>query len=113
MTKGKLKIPKNEDDIYKYEEEIYTLEDEEEFNDDEQSIKWFSEVRLEYLFCRKEGQDNIYNYIKKGLQTNGNYNSLYIAGMPGTGKTASVKTIVNILESELKEVHNNSKNNKD
>ena len=33
--------------------------------------------------------------------------------MPGTGKTASVKTIVNILESELKEARNNSKNNKD
>ena len=109
----KLKIPKKEDDIYKYEEEIYTLEDEEEFNDDEQSIKSFSEVRLEYLPCRKEEQDTIYNYIKKGLQTNGNYNSLYIAGMPGTGKTASVKTIVNILESELKEARNNSKNNKD
>ena len=109
----KLKMPKNEDDIYKYEEEKYTLEDEEEFNDDEQSIKSFSEVRLEYLPCRKEEQDTIYNYIKKGLQTNGNYNSLYIAGMPGTGKTASVKTIVNILESELKEVRYNSKNNKD
>ena len=26
--------------------------------------------------------------------------------MPGTGKTASVKTIVNILESELKEAEN-------
>ncbi len=79
---------------------------EEEKIDDEESIKSFSEMRLEYLPCRKEEQDIIYNYIKKGLQTNGNYNSLYIAGMPGTGKTASVKTIINILESELNEARN-------
>ena len=32
--------------------------------------------------------------------------------MPGTGKTASVKTIVNILESELKEATKNRKNYK-
>ena len=66
-------------------------------------------MRLEYLPCRKEEQDTIYNYIKKGLQTNGNYNSLYIAGMPGTGKTASVKTIINILESELNEARKKKK----
>ncbi len=87
-------------------------ESEEEKFDDEESIKSFSEMRLEYLPCRKEEQDIIYNYIKKGLQTNGNYNSLYIAGMPGTGKTASVKTIINILESELNEARN-KKNYKD
>ena len=85
-------------------------ESEEEFEEeqekDEESIKSFSEARLEYLPCRKDEQDMIYNYIKKGLQTNGNYNSLYIAGMPGTGKTASVKTIINILESELQDAKN-------
>lgn len=79
---------------------------EEEQEKDEESIKSFSEARLEYLPCRKEEQDLIYNYIKQGLQTNGNYHSLYIAGMPGTGKTASVKTILNILESELNEAKN-------
>ena len=92
-----------------YEEE---KEEESEQEEDEESIKSFSELRLEYLPCRKEEQDIIYNYIKKGLQTNGNYNSLYLAGMPGTGKTASVKTIINILESELKDAKN-KKNNKD
>ena len=75
------------------EEEKYE-ESEEDFEEDEETIKSYSEDRLEYLPCRKEEQDKIYNYIKKGLQTNGNYNSLYIAGMPGTGKTASVKTII-------------------
>ena len=90
---------------YKNEEESEESSEEEE-EKDEESIKSFSESRLEYLPCRKIEQDQIYEYIKKGLQTNGNYSSLYIAGMPGTGKTASVKTIVNILESELKEAEN-------
>ena len=101
----KEKINDEEFDYFYEENDI-----EEEKNDDEESIKSFSEARLEYLPCRKEEQDIIYNYIKKGLQTNGNYNSLYIAGMPGTGKTASVKTIVNILESELKEAKNKKYN---
>ena len=95
------KLEKKED--FNFFDEESDLEEEEEKIDDEESIKSFSEMRLEYLPCRKEEQDIIYNYIKKGLQTNGNYNSLYIAGMPGTGKTASVKCIVNILESELNE----------
>ena len=90
-----------EDKNYESEEDF-----EEEQEKDEESIKSFSEARLEYLPCRKEEQDLIYNYIKQGLQTNGNYHSLYIAGMPGTGKTASVKTIINILESELNEAMN-------
>jgi Cdc6-like AAA superfamily ATPase len=109
------KLKKEKEEIYQYEDEAcnYSCEEEEIFDeDDNQSIKSFSEIRLEYLPCRKEEQDTIYNYIKKGLQTNGNYNSLYIAGMPGTGKTASVKTIINILESELKEATKNRKNYK-
>ena len=111
----KLKKEKKEEEKYEYEDEAYNYQSEEEEKydeDDNQSIKSFSEVRLEYLPCRKEEQDIIYNYIKKGLQTNGNYNSLYIAGMPGTGKTASVKTIINILESELKDATKNRKNYK-
>lgn len=62
---------------------------------------------LTYLPCREKEQEMIYDYIKKGLFTNGNYNSLYIAGMPGTGKTACVKTVINIIESEL--LQNNKK----
>ena len=111
LSKKKQKNEKKEEgeEIRNFWEEN---ESEEEKFDDEDSIKSFSEMRLEYLPCRKEEQDIIYNYIKKGLQTNGNYNSLYIAGMPGTGKTASVKTIINILESELNEAKN-KRNNKD
>ena len=101
LNKKSKKKKINYAELQKDENEEYSEEEEEE--KDEESIKSFSEARLEYLPCRKDEQDKIYNYIKQGLQTNGNYNSLYIAGMPGTGKTASVKTIINILESEVKE----------
>ena len=101
LNKKSKKKKINYAELQKEENEEYSEEEEEE--KDEESIKSFSEARLEYLPCRKDEQDKIYNYIKQGLQTNGNYNSLYIAGMPGTGKTASVKTIINILDSEVKE----------
>ena len=42
------------------------------------------------LPCRNSEQKKIEDYIKQGLSTTGNYSSLYISGMPGTGKTASV-----------------------
>ena len=112
VNKNKKKEKNKKNETLEEEERFEDYIEEEKIDDDEESIKSFSEVRLEYLPCRKEEQDIIYNYIKKGLQTNGNYNSLYIAGMPGTGKTASVKTIINILESELKEA-GKKKNNKD
>ena len=100
LNKKRKKEKLDYDEIKQIENDEYYEEEQEK---DEESVKSFSEARLEYLPCRQKEQDEIYNYIKKGLQTNGNYSSLYIAGMPGTGKTASVKTILNILESELNE----------
>jgi len=57
-----------------------------------------NEVNL--LPCREKEQEYIYNYLKKGLDTNGSYTTLYISGMPGTGKTACVTTILNKLSLE-------------
>lgn len=61
---------------------------------------------IQLLPCREKEQLHIYNYIKKGLETNGSYTGLYISGMPGTGKTACVTTVINKLrkESQRKEV---------
>ena len=56
-----------------------------------------------FLPCREEEQNEIYNYIKNGLITYGNYNPLYICGMPGTGKTKSVKRVIKIIKEENKE----------
>jgi Cdc6-like AAA superfamily ATPase len=66
------------------------------------------EHEIELLPCREKEQEYIYKYIKKGLETNGSYSGLYISGMPGTGKTACVTTIINKLsqEAEKKQVSN-------
>lgn len=55
---------------------------------------------IDFLPCREQEQKKIYLYIKEGLQTRGAYSSLYIAGMPGTGKTASVQTVLKKLAYE-------------
>ena len=64
------------------------------------------EIITDFLPCREQEQEQIKNYIKEGLEINGNYNSLYIAGMPGTGKTACVKRVIEILENEFKNKKN-------
>ena len=54
----------------------------------------------EFLPCREKEQEAIYNYIKTGLSIKGNYSSLYISGMPGTGKTECVNRVIHILENQ-------------
>lgn len=53
------------------------------------------------LPCREKEQDYIYNYMKKGFETNGSYSALYISGMPGTGKTACVNAVIKKLRIEF------------
>jgi len=68
------------------------------------------------LPCRETEQQFIYNYIKKGLATNGNYSSLYISGMPGTGKTACVHALIKKLKIEsqnsITEIESNANSSK-
>ena len=56
--------------------------------------------KIQFLPCRENEQNQIYNYIKSGLNTKGSYSSLYIAGFPGTGKTVSVQTVIKVLYNE-------------
>ena len=56
--------------------------------------------KIQFLPCRENEQNQIYNYIKSGLNTKGAYSSLYIAGFPGTGKTVSVQTVIKVLFNE-------------
>ena len=62
-----------------------------------------NELKKSFLPCRQEEQNVIFNYIKNGLKTNGSYNSLYICGMTGTGKTESVNRVIEIIEKENNE----------
>ena len=43
----------------------------------------------ENLSCRDEEQKKIRDYLRQGIQNKGSSSSLYISGMPGTGKTAT------------------------
>ena len=68
------------------------------------AISYEKEInKNQFLPCRYEEQKEIYNFIKNGLKTNGTYNSLYICGMTGTGKTESVNNVIDIIEAENKE----------
>lgn len=54
------------------------------------------------LPCRQSEQQKIEEHITNGLKTSGCYSSLYISGMPGTGKTASVKASLSKLKMQAK-----------
>ena len=93
------KYKKDSDKENKRDEKIdIEMKDETKENNNEDNPS----LNNNYLPCREKEQKKIYDYIKKGLETNGNYNSLYIAGMPGTGKTACVKAVIDIIETEIK-----------
>jgi predicted ATP-dependent serine protease len=52
------------------------------------------------LPCREKEIKKITHYLSSGLMHKGSSSSLYISGMPGTGKTATTLEVIrNILES--------------
>ena len=87
-------------------EQIYqTITDHDEKEEEEEVIP--PPKISDFLPCREREQEIIYKYIKTGLYTKGNYSSLYISGMPGTGKTDSVKRVIEILENQFKQYSKN------
>jgi len=54
------------------------------------------------LPCRDSERKNIVDYIKNGLKNKGSSSSLYISGMPGTGKTATTMEVIRDLKSKYK-----------
>ena len=46
------------------------------------------------LPCREQEINKIRDYIQNGVQNKGSSSSLYISGMPGTGKTATTLEVV-------------------
>ena len=55
------------------------------------------------LPCRDEEKWKIKNFIDTGIETRGSSSSLYISGMPGTGKTATTLEILRHIEQNAKE----------
>ena len=52
------------------------------------------------LPCREQEREEIMQFVRGGIQHGGLGCALYIAGMPGTGKTATVKEVVHTLMKE-------------
>lgn len=50
-----------------------------------------------YFPCREKEQDQITSYLREGIANCGQSSSLYISGMPGTGKTATTLHIISKL----------------
>ena len=71
-------------------------------NEEEEEEEKNKLLKYDFLPCREKEQDKIYDYLKKGLLTSGDYSSLYIGGMPGTGKTECVKTVLKKLKKDFK-----------
>ena len=80
---------------------VSNTENKEKQDDDEEEEEVIPPPKPnDFLPCREKEQEIIYKYIKTGLYTKGNYSSLYISGMPGTGKTDSVNRVIEILEKQ-------------
>eukprot|EP01083_Nonionella_stella_P101003 285738_1 len=54
-----------------------------------------------YLPCREKEHDEIEAYMKQQIMSRGQGSGLYISGMPGTGKTATVRQIANELKRHV------------
>lgn len=54
------------------------------------------------LPCRDSERKTITDYIKHGLKNKGSSSSLYISGMPGTGKTATTMEVIRNLKNKYK-----------
>lgn len=54
------------------------------------------------LPCRDDERKQIIDYIRHGLKNKGSSSSLYISGMPGTGKTATTMEVIRNLKAKYK-----------
>ena len=51
--------------------------------------------------CRETERREVYDYLRYSIKQGGNGSPLYISGMPGTGKTATVREVIRELQGEL------------
>ena len=55
------------------------------------------------LPCREKERKNVYDFLKESILSGGLQRTLYIAGLPGTGKTATVHEVISSLQQEAQE----------
>ena len=53
------------------------------------------------LPCRENERRRIYTYLRNAISTGGRQSTLYVSGLPGTGKTATLMEVVRILADEV------------
>ena len=54
----------------------------------------------ESIPCREKERKEIYDYLYHSIQNKGNGSPLYISGMPGTGKTATVRDNIRLAKPD-------------
>ena len=54
------------------------------------------------LPCRDDEREQIRQYVTNGIKNSGSSSSLYISGMPGTGKTANTMQVISKIRKTIK-----------
>ena len=53
------------------------------------------------LPCRQAERQKIYSYLRNAIATGGQQSTLYVSGLPGTGKTATLMEVVRMLGQDV------------
>ncbi|KAF4687997.1 Origin recognition complex, subunit 1, partial [Perkinsus olseni] len=79
--------------------------DDEEVHLQKAAMEFAEKLQLsnipEALPCRDDERRRVYGFLWEAVNTGGAGNVLYISGMPGTGKTATVMGVVGELKSKM------------
>lgn len=60
------------------------------------------DVVPKYLPCREKEIKEVHSFLESGIKQAGSNQILYISGMPGTGKTATVYSVIQLLQMKSK-----------
>ncbi|KJP88282.1 hypothetical protein AK88_02063 [Plasmodium fragile] len=61
------------------------------------------DVVPKYLPCREKEIKEVHGFLESGIKQSGSNQILYISGMPGTGKTATVYSVIQLLQHKTKQ----------
>lgn len=56
-----------------------------------------------HLPCREKERKDVMDFIRAGVESGGSGCAMYISGLPGTGKTATVREVILSLKNECLE----------